>query len=232
MTASRSRTAAPAGAPPLDRAAYAKDLAALERAILQRAPDRDRLIQAFCTRHALRERLSELVDASALDPARTPALAGASEIGLHTRDFRVYGSLSTRYDLVRYHEDLGKLLPRVERGDLSLDDARRKAAPSFLTALFDSQHAMEIADLKHQQGVWVSQGSSYGRTNDHRIALFAVTDHRPDSFSVFRPSWRDMASRIVLGKDYQVASVDQREPEQGYATLLQTLRSVGALNGA
>lgn len=46
---------------------------------------------------------------------------------------------------------------------------------------------------------------------------------------MFKSTWRDMNTRLVLNAEYDLVEIDRDEPEQGYQSLFEALRVVEEL---
>ena len=87
---------------------------------------------------------------------------------------------------------------------------------------------MEIADLDARTGVLVKNAGVSGGV----LEVVSLRDFRPDHYTAFRHSWRDLSSRIALDASDRVVSLDAAEPERGHATLIGVLRHLDRVTRA
>jgi hypothetical protein len=146
--------------------------------------------------------------------------------------YRLDAIAACPYNLVKYGAALRRLLPRVEAGTLTLEEARRQAARWWeLAGAFTDRAGFEIADLRKQEGIWVE---APWREDDPgapiEILSAATANFRPDEYQSFKYTWSVLESRISLAADYSVVEVDPVNPKAGYRTVVRLLGYLGEVS--
>lgn len=220
LLAASAQAEAPAFGP--GSPAWGSDLAALRAAFEAGSPDLDSMIQEFGSTHYLLQSTFRLRRA-----------AGETRRGADGRSdppnplpdrprYTVDGLCQTKFELEKYGKKLAKYLPRVDAGEKSLDWARKKARP---LNPFSEAFGLEVADTRTKTGVMVS-------TPDWRrmtLEIYRPGTWKPNGWTMMKTSWRDMNTRIVLDREYNVVEIDRDEPAEGYESLFEALRVLGEL---
>ncbi len=203
---------------------YARDLANLAKLIAAPSLDHTAIAGAanrLIADHAIVEGARDIIRLhAALLPVATQGIAATGEVA----GCAVDGIIEGTYDPMRYHARLAPLAPRVHSGELTVDDARRKAARPFLGKLgsFFSRGAdleIEVASMKEQRGVVL-------RAEAGAVAFTTQETLAPDYYDLSKRSWQDLATSVVVDGKGGVA-VDPFDPTGSYATLLRGLSYLG-----
>jgi hypothetical protein len=202
--------------------AWGEDLAALRAAFQAGAPDLDARIKEFGSTHYILQSTFRLRRAA----GETRRMAdGRSDTPNPLPDrgrYAVDGLCQTKFELEKYGKKLARYLPRVDSGEKSLDWARKKARP---LNPFSEAFGLEVADTKTETGVMVSTP----RWDIPTLEIYRPGTWKPNGWTMMKTSWRDMNTRIVLNREYDVVEIDRDEPQEGYKSLIEALRVLGEL---